>query len=338
MKGERLKFKNKKDQKYFFKKAKDINNFTWEELANFCNINKGTFKFWYYAKYTPPKKVVYFLSKKLNIKIPKHKILEPYWYITEESSRKGAINRNKKYGPFGTKESRRKGGLTTQKRIRENPKLYKKSRLTLRKKVADFKINKYLAELVGIILGDGGVTSSQITITLNKKDDWQYSFFVSDLIKRVLGEKPSRIYVGNTVNLMISGIEYIEKLSKIGIFKGNKVKRQVKVPDWIIKNNLYSKRCIRGLMDTDGGVYFHNHIVQKKEYINFGICFTNKSIPLSDFMFEWLDKIDSKPKRPKLSRVYIYNLDGIKKYFKEIGTSNPKHLKRLKKYLSLNKR
>ncbi len=105
-----------------------------------------------------------------------------------------------------------------------------------------------------------------------------------------------------------------------------------------MKNDQYSKLCVRGLMDTDGGVYFHKHTTNGNDYTHFGICFTNKSIPLTDLVFKWLEKICASPKKPKPSRVYVYNLKGVKKYFRLIGSSNPKHNNRFKEYLSLSGR
>lgn len=37
--------------------------------------------------------------------------------------------------------------------------------------------------------------------------------------------------------------------------EGSKYKQKVKIPDWILDNQEYTKECLRGLVQTDGSVY-----------------------------------------------------------------------------------
>lgn len=54
--------------------------------------------------------------------------------------------------------------------------------------------NEELAEFVGIMLGDGGITKRQVIVTLNPKTDKAYSIFVKKLMERLFKIKPSMFY------------------------------------------------------------------------------------------------------------------------------------------------
>jgi len=126
-------------------------------------------------------------------------------------------------------------------------------------KLINLDLNEYLAELVGIILGDGHLSKSgnTLTITLNFIDEDRYVEYVMDLITKVFNIKPSIVRLPNNKanQIRVYGKGIINALENIGLKKGNKVKNKVGVPLWI-KNNLnYSVSCLRGLFDTDGSIY-----------------------------------------------------------------------------------
>ena len=76
--------------------------------------------------------------------------------------------------------------------------------------------------------------------------------------------------------------------------KGNKVKRQVSVPLWICENFKFRIACVRGLMDTDGGLYSHRYRSGEKLYEYLKLCFTNASYPLLTFVMQTLIKLNIK--------------------------------------------
>ena len=101
--------------------------------------------------------------------------------------------------------------------------------------------DEFLSELIGIILGDGGISKRQVIITLNKKDDKDYSRFVANLIEKVLKMKPGvhERRDEHVVNIAMSSTNLVDFLISMGIKTGNKVKNQVDVPLWIKKNNSF---------------------------------------------------------------------------------------------------
>lgn len=147
------------------------------------------------------------------------------------------------------------------------------------------KKNEPLAELIGIILGDGGLYKStyRVQISFNGIDDIKYVYYVKKLLTRLFHISPKEYWEKNSENA--NGTEkgmilyYYRKkifceLISHGIISGNKMKNQISVPNWIKKNQKYTIACIRGLFDTDGCL----HLYIKRPSLR--IEFSNASLPL----------------------------------------------------------
>jgi len=329
---------SKQNQRIFFARIKYRSGLGWDALSDICGVSPRTLRDWSKAIYTPSLEISKKLGRFFGVVLPKNiKPLEKYWYI-KKYARIGALARQKIYGMLGSKETRRLAGIISQQRRRENPEKYKLLGCNIRKSLKKpLKYSTKLAELFGIILGDGGITDNQVKITLNRKTDREYSIFVKKLVKKTLGEVPSLNLRDNVINVAISGAGIVEELEKFGLKRGNKVFNQVGIPSWIARNKEYAKACLRGLMDTDGGVYFHHHTVRGNKYVNFGLTLSNHSKPLLTGAYRILLANYFSPSISNNKKIYIYNLEEVKRYFKVIGSSNQKHIDRLKLYLKLYK-
>ena len=326
---------SKSRQKKFFRDIKVISELSSIKLGALCGVSRKTFDDWARAKYTTPYTTVNFLSKKFKITLPsKFQSLEPYWYV-KKYARRGALARQKIYGSLGNSETRRKGGIISQQRRRENPEKYRLLGCSVRKSIKPLKASPELAELFGILLGDGAITNYQIRVTLHSTVDKEYAGFVGNLMRLVFGYEPSITRRENVFDITLSSVALVESLEVMGLKRGSKVKNQISIPSWILRNRLYSKLCLRGLMDTDGGVYFHNHKVNSRSYVNFGLTFGNHSRPILMGVKKILENYNFQPSMAENRKVYIYKLSEIKRYFQIIGSSNPKHVNRLEHYLSL---
>lgn len=334
--SKRIKFK-KSDQRDFFSSVKEVSGLSWAELASYYGFSERSFRDWARAKFTVPYDIGRKLSKRFGLELPRFKELPEYWYIAK-GARKGGLERHRIYGLVGSIESRRKGGLISQRRRLENPEKYRLLGCKVRKIVKPLKTSLELAELCGIILGDGGITNTQVKITLNKKTDKDYAIFVSDLVRRVLKERPSTKTYGSVAVVMLSGEGYVEALERVGLRRGNKVKHQVGIPSWILNNKKYSVACLRGLVDTDGGVYFHHHVVSGKRYINFGLSFCSASLPLIHDSQGIFERCGIKVYRATKRKLYVYKMAEIKKYFELVGSSNSKHIRRLESYINMSRK
>ena len=200
-----------------------------------------------------------------------------------------------------------------------------------------------LAELVGILLGDGNIyihrgkksTGYMIRITGNSTTDQEYLLnYVKPLCENIFGT-PVKMYKHKRVKelfLILYSKKAVDFLISIGLRAGDKIQNQVSIPPWIFENDLFLKACIRGLVDTDGSIY-----ELKPQWPGvWQICFTNKNEKLLVDFDEGLTKVGifcSKIYRYKdgkrTPKIYITKKSELSKFYKEIGFSNPKHSNKL---------
>ena len=135
-----------------------------------------------------------------------------------------------------------------------------------------------LAELTGVLLGDGNISKDHhtISITLNQIEEPNYVNYIKNLIKSTLNQEPSVVDLPNNkaIQLRIYNTGIIKGLLSKGLKSGNKVKNQVGVPLWIKKNHRFIIPCLKGLIDTDGSIFI------RKSNNAIGINFKNNSKPL----------------------------------------------------------
>jgi len=332
IKNNRVKFPEGK-QRLFIANVNKKLNVGWDGLSEIFNINRRTLSDWYREKTTMNYKALLGLQMNYDISIPKGiKILPQFWYVNR-AAKLGALMRNKLYGNFGTPEGRRKGGFTTIRKFMHRPKLAKKSGLRIIKYINRPKSGLQLAEFVGIVLGDGGLTDYQLRITFNRDSDAGYADFVKGLIKKLFKLTPRIIHkkLDKGSDLAVYSKNLVEFLEGSGLKRGNKVRNKADIPLWVKRNNKFQLSCLRGLMDTDGSCYAYSHNVHEKRYRNVALCFTNASEALLKSVYQIFD---SNGYYPCLTgrRVYVYGENEINKYFQKVGTRNSKHLENYKKF------
>jgi len=249
-------------------------------------------------------------------------------------SRLGGLRRIELYGNPGTFQGRSKGGRKTVNLFRQNPSLARKVGFIIRKEIKYPDRSVELAELIGVILGDGGLPGNhQITITFNNKTDREYSLYLRGLLKKLFSIDYYIRYRkdNNGADIVISSSNLIDFLLKQGLTTGNKVTNQVDIPDWVHKKLEYQKACLRGLVDTDGSFYHHKYNSNGRQYKYLKLCFTNCSRPLLNSVFRIFKKLHFKAYLQG-NHVSIYSIPEIRRYFEEIGTHNPKHFNKFKNF------
>ncbi|MFH1504730.1 MAG: hypothetical protein ABIH08_05035 [Candidatus Omnitrophota bacterium] len=153
------------------------------------------------------------------------------------------------YGTLGTLESRRKGGVASQKKFREDSIYAKKVGFILRKKVKYPDKSSLLAEFTGIMVGDGNVRGDyQIAIAFNGKKDQDYAPHIQGMIKKLFSIQSSRHMrkENGGADIVVSGKNLVEFLERLGIKKGNKAANQINIPNWIFEHREYQIACLQG--------------------------------------------------------------------------------------------
>lgn len=182
-----------------------------------------------------------------------------------------------------------------------------------------------LAEFIGILLGDGHITPTQVTVTLGTKE-YDYVKYVILLIQKLFRAKPKRmktkrgdvvVYFGSTV--------IVRWLMSMGLVR-NKVKSQVGIPFWCLGMKSYMISTLRGLIDTDGSVYrLKSGLIQ--------ISFTNRSWPLLNGVKKILTRTGFHPSQISGFRLYLTRKQDILRYQREVGFRNAKHSRRFLDFL-----
>ena len=300
----------------------------WFELSKKIKIHPRTLSDWRRERFTISEKSFkkFIVLGQGKIVVPRYKVLPDFWSI-EKAARKGGQVRVKKYGGPGTPEGRVKGGRISQEKRRRNPEKYREMGCNIKKVFLKPPYSEKFAELVGIILGDGAISNYQVRVSLDRNVDRQYAIFVRRLMHEVFGERPSFMERNedNIIALTISGAGLVEVLERVGLRRGNKVEHQVDFPKWVRSKHSYQIACVRGLFDTDGGLYFHRKA--KKSYL--GWCFSNSSKPLLQSVMDILLSLGFNVKKAGENKVYMYSLEHISRYMKIVGSHNPKNINKL---------
>ncbi len=333
----RIKF-SKNNQWKLLVSVKENLNIDWSVLSRALGISNRTLSDWRREKYliteVALKKCLSLAKGK--VKVPSYKLLPDFWSISK-AAKKGGFVTAKKYGGPGTPEGRRKGGLVSQEKRKLYPELY--TNCNTRRIVSEPKDSSDLAEFVGIMLGDGSISSNctQAVISLHKTDDKNYIGFVCDLIKKLFHTDPVvyRYQKGshkNVADITVHSTSLIIFLKSKGLKSGNKVKQQVDVPHWIKMDKDFSKYCLRGLIDTDGSVYSHKHKTNGCDCFNIGLNFSNRSAPILKFAYRTLENLKFHPKI-FTNGVNLYRESEVCRYSRKVGFSNIYHKNRLNIFL-----
>lgn len=199
------------------------------------------------------------------------------------------------------------------------------------------KNQEHLAEIVGIMLGDGGIyldksRKYQLTISFNK-NEVQYLLYVKNLTESYF--YPYRFGIVNMKTeffLRNISVHMTAHLLDAGLKVGDKTKLQVAIPAWIFDKKAFLIRCIRGLFDTDGCVY--------KKFAQYAqIQFKFSSYPLISSVRQALillgfspTQIESEQNKKFLHlKFYLSRQQEIMRFFEIIRPKNFKHVSRFRK-------
>ena len=168
-------------QRKYLLKLEKVSHLQNDELAKLFEIVPRSYRDWKRGKFSISEKAVNIVEDRWKLKLPYSKriALEEWKKNIIEKARIGGLVVSHRYGGPGTPEGRSKGGKIAIKILREKG-------LIPQPKPFIFPQNYSvkLAELVGILLGDGHIGKEQWSVSLNAKKDYKYSKFVINLISK----------------------------------------------------------------------------------------------------------------------------------------------------------
>lgn len=246
-------------------------------------------------------------------------------------ARKGGFARVRLYGNPGTVEGRRLGGLRSVVAQKK-----KHTGFIQLRPIPSPRESTKLAELFGILAGDGHISEYQVSMTTNSETDMEHALHVKSLFESIFPISVSFGYkrAQKACVVYISSKNIVTILVKKGMVRGNKIQGGLRMPNWIQKNKSYKRFFIRGLFDTDGCVYVDTHRIGGVVYKNIGMAFTNRCIPLLEAFKQTVEDLGLHPTQKTKYTVFLRREKEIKQYFALVGSSNPKHLQKIASYFS----
>jgi len=323
-------FKNKRAVFFSGKQLEFLKNaqkkLSVSEVASLCSCTKRTVCDWRREKFRMPLGAVHILSKEAKIDFPKIRVQEEHAHHAR-AGKLGYAAVLKKYGEIPKNEPVRRKAWehwwSTEGKNLPNPILCAKSIIQAPKSTE-------LAECFGILMGDGGVSKYQVTVSLNHITDRNYAGFVAYLMHRLFGVRPMVYHYPNNgvLEVTISRIQLVTYLHALGLPIGNKIRQGLDIPEWIKQDKAFLIACIRGLIDTDGCIFTHRYKVKNKWYTYKKLSFTSASKPLLTSVYETFVTLDMHPRIGSAKDVRLDRKSDVDRYFSLISTNNPKHLRR----------
>jgi len=211
------------------------------------------------------------------------------------------------------------------------------------------EISSKLAEEIGWHIGDGSMNFYKNSGKLKgfyqlrghiEDDREHYEKRIKPLFKKLfdidvrIRDMPSTRVVG----FQIWNDNLIKFKKKLGLPLGKKF--EVQIPSILFKNIELTKAVLRGIFDTDGGIYLEKK--NKKLYPR--IYITTSSFKLSEQLLKLFNKLGFRITRYSQlynkdfnrQRSYILTIRGVEmfhKFMKEISPKNPKHENKYQSFL-----
>lgn len=322
----------KGQQRAFLLEVKEKLNMSWDQLGEVSGCHRRSFSDWVAERYRISKPVVDELSRLSGISVPVGCRFISWESHLSMAGKRGRAILRRKYGNnisvlVDEEYRKKKWREWWEKTGKHKPNTVIGKALFVAKPGFSTK----LAEFVGIVLGDGGISRRQIAITLHREDDKEYIQYVKNMILKLFEVSPSIVPVRHFVadNIVISRTELVDYcVNTLGLKIGNKVRQQIRVPKWVVNNDEYLCACVRGLIDTDGSVFTHRYCVNNREYSYKKLSFSNRSKPLLDAVYVCLLKLNLKPRRAGDHEIRLDRVGDVRTYFEKVGSHNRKHLNR----------
>jgi hypothetical protein len=197
-----------------------------------------------------------------------------------------------------------------------------------------FELSVPMAELIGATLGDGNIYDKRphyVEYTGDPvKDDYYFRHVLLPIVNDETGKSPKLFIRDRGLRFRIYSKAFVEWLKRIGLPAG-KAKGMAKAPESITSNMNLMRRCVRGVHDTDGSVYFDMRPVYLAPYPRIELHM--KNIDLVSQVATYFSDIGLVYSfvRSKNS-LETSGIEALRHFLREVGFSNINHIRRISKH------
>lgn len=170
-----------------------------------------------------------------------------------------------------------------------------KAKGKIKSEYLSFKKNGDLAELIGVVLGDGHIRvyprTEELSIFSNSNNPGFVKRYAS-LIDKIFDKKPvcTQHSKRNCIRIRI----YQKQISsRIGVPLSPRVNLKILIPRWIISHKKYIVRYLRGLYEAEG-----SHSIHKATY-TYKVQFSNRNVSMLENVFNLVSKLGFHPHKSK---------------------------------------
>ena len=172
-----------------------------------------------------------------------------------------------------------------------------------------FKKDGDLAELTGVVLGDGHICSYPRTEELRIISNSNNPGFITryaKIMEKVFNKKP---YIRNSGQSNSTRIGLYEKhiSDRMKIPSGARKYQKVVVPIWILKNRKFVVRYLKGLYEAEG-----SHSIHLPTY-TYKVQFSNKNVYMLKNVFKLVSMLGFHPHKSK-SMVQLSRKNEVQKF------------------------
>ena len=319
-------------QELFFAKIADASGLNWSELAEMADVNRRTLTNWKNGNHAPSYEPTKKLADKFEVPIPDKAETKGRFHTNKKAAKLGGQAKLEEYGSVCRNEQRRK---KKWKEWWNKTGKFKNNLETTPTSIAKPEKSERLAEFVGVMLGDGGITEYQVRVTLNADDDKKYIDYVKSLLENLFAAPAKRCPRSKqkAVDIIVSRKALVKYCQRLGLPQGSKTKNGADIPNWIKQNKKYQKACIRGLFDTDGCIFNERHKINGKEYAYPRIHFVSTIAKLRNSIKLSLSSFGLNPRERNERAVTLEKRQDIVQFFSEIESHNPKLRRRYRKFM-----
>ncbi len=199
------------------------------------------------------------------------------------------------------------------------------------------KIDPELCEFVGAMIGNGNLWTDgsryRVELTGDPKLDVDYFNYLSFISNNLFGKKPYSLRTHQRgLRWRLQSKDAYRLLQNIGIPTGNGKSHTVTIPALILNEGwFHCKWTIRGIMDTDGTLFFSKKTYTAPIYptIELRTCSNVLANQLSEVLQQNGFRARLRGDIKEGYHVALYGSEMLKLWIDKIGFSNPKHYNKL---------